>query len=367
MPVVNGSHGGGNGNPNGPGRGAKVDASGLGDRLPPQNLEAERSVLGSILLDNEVLHDVVTFLRVQDFYRDAHQVIYAAIRDMYDRNKGIDVVTLSAELVIRGQLEDVGGDDALEQIVNSVPHAANAKYYAELVREKSVNRQLIENATEIIRDGYSNQFTADELLESAERKIFNVGEDQIRGEVLELKDVLKQAMDRIAARADSGGHAVTGVGSGLVDLDDITGGFHPEQLIVIAARPSMGKTAMALNICDHVAINLKVPVLFTSLEMGDLEIAERLLCSRSRIDGDKIRRGIGLGMREMQQLTRAYRELSNDGRIFIDDTPARNMMQISASAAVQATQQDRHDHCRLHSTDRLRGIPRQSPGTDRQD
>jgi len=332
MPGANGSHGGGNGNPNGPGRGAKVDVSGLGDRLPPQNLEAERSVLGSILLDNEVLHDVVTFLRVQDFYRDAHQVIYAAIRDMYDRSKGIDVVTLSAELDQRGQLKDVGGDDTLEQIVTSVPHAANAKYYAELVKEKSVNRQLIENATEIIRDGYSNQFTADELLESAERKIFNIGEDQIRGEILELKEVVKEAMDQIAARADTGGHAVTGVASGLVDLDDITGGFHPGQLIVLAARPSMGKTAMALNICDHAAINLKIPVLFTSLEMVYLEIGERLLCSRSRIDGDKIRRGIGLGMREMQQLTRAYRELSNDGKIFIDDTPARNMMQISASA-----------------------------------
>jgi replicative DNA helicase len=332
MPVVNGSHGGGNGNSNGPSRGAKVDVSGLGDRLPPQNLEAERSVLGSILLDNEVLHDVVTFLRVQDFYRDAHQVIYSAIRDMYDRNKGIDVVTLSAELDLRGQLQDVGGDDMLEQIVISVPHAANAKYYAELVKEKAVNRQLIENATEIIRDGYSNQFTADELLESAERKIFNVGEDQIRGEILELKEVVKQAMDQIAARAETGGHAVTGVASGLVDLDDITAGFHPGQLIILAARPSMGKTAMALNICDHAAINHKIPVLFTSLEMGHLEIAERLLCSRSRIDGDKIRRGIGLGMREMQHLTRAYRELSNDGKIFIDDTPARNMMQISASA-----------------------------------
>jgi len=331
MPVANGSHGGGNGNPNGPGRVAKVEGSGLGDRLPPQNLEAERSVLGSILLDNEVLHDVVTFLRVQDFYRDAHQVIYAAIRDMYDRSKGIDVVTLSAELVLRGQLQDVGGDDMLEQIVNSVPHAANAQYYAELVKEKSVNRQLIENATEIIRDAYSNQFTADELLESAERKIFNIGEDQIRGEILELKEVVKQAMDQIAARSDGGGHAVTGVASGLVDLDHITAGFHPGQLIVLAARPSMGKTAMALNICDHAAINLKIPVLFTSLEMGQLEIGERLLCARSRVDGHKLRTG-KIGNREMIELGRAYNEFSTHGKIFIDDTPARNMMQISASA-----------------------------------
>jgi replicative DNA helicase len=329
MPGANGSHGGGNANSNGPGRSG---TGGMGDRLPPQNLEAERSVLGSILLDNEVLHDVVTFLRVQDFYRDAHQVIYSAIRDIYDKNKGIDLVTLSAELDQRGQLQDVGGDDTLEQIVNSVPHAANAKYYAELVKEKSVNRQLIENATEIIRDGYSNQFTADELLESAERKIFNIGEDQIRGEILELKEVLKEAMDKIAIRADTGGHAVTGVASGLIDLDDITGGFHPGQLIVLAARPSMGKTAMALNICDHAAINLKIPVLFTSLEMRQVEIAERLLCARSRVDGHKLRTGLRLGNSELTLLGRAYQELSNHAKIFIDDTPARNMMQISASA-----------------------------------
>ena len=329
MPGANGSHGGGNASSNGPGRNS---TGGIGDRLPPQNLEAERSVLGSILLDNEVLHDVVTFLRVQDFYRDAHQVIYSAIRDIYDRNKGIDLVTLTAELDQRGQLQDVGGDDTLEQIVNSVPHAANAKYYAELVKEKSVNRQLIENATEIIRDGYSNQFTADELLESAERKIFNIGEDQIRGEILELKEVLKEAMDKIAIRADTGGHAVTGVASGLIDLDDITGGFHPGQLIVLAARPSMGKTAMALNICDHAAINLKIPVLFTSLEMRQVEIAERLLCARSRVDGHKLRTGLRLGNSELTLLGRAYQELSNHAKIFIDDTPTRNMMQISASA-----------------------------------
>ena len=137
----------------------------LSDRLPPQHLEAERGVLGSILLDNEVMHDIVVFLRAEDFYRDAHQVIYAAIRDLYDKNKGIDAVTLAEELKLRGQFEQVGGDDTLTEIVTSVPHAANGKYYAEIVKQKATNRQLIESATEIIRDGYSNQFTAQELLE----------------------------------------------------------------------------------------------------------------------------------------------------------------------------------------------------------
>ncbi len=198
------------GPPTGPDDRATGESGSLSDRLPPQHLEAERGVLGSILLDNEVMHDIVVFLRAEDFYRDAHQVIYAAIRDLYDKNKGIDAVTLAEELKLRGQFEQVGGDDTLTEIVASVPHAANGKYYAEIVKQKATNRQLIESATEIIRDGYSNQFTAQELLESAERKIFGIAEDQIRGETLELKDVVKQAMDLIAVRADSGGHAVTG-------------------------------------------------------------------------------------------------------------------------------------------------------------
>ena len=160
------------------------------DRLPPQHLEAERGVLGSILLDNEVMHDIVVFLRTEDFYRDAHQIIYAAISELYDKNKGIDAVTLAEELKLRGQFDAVGGDDTLTEIVTSVPHAANGKYYAEIVKQKATNRQLIESATEIIRDGYSNQFTAQELLESAERKVFAIAEDQVRGETLEIKDVV---------------------------------------------------------------------------------------------------------------------------------------------------------------------------------
>ena len=323
-------HGSASGTTNGPGRPASGET--LNDRLPPQHLEAERGVLGSILLDNEVMHDIVSFLRAEDFYRDAHQVLYAAIRDLYDKNKGIDAVTLVEELKLRGQFEQIGGDDTLTEIVSSVPHAANGKYYAEIVKQKATNRQLIEGATEIIRDGYSNQFTAQELLESAERKIFSIAEDQIRGETLELKDVVKQAMDLIAVRADSGGHAVTGLATGLIDLDDITGGFHAGQLIIVAARPSMGKTALALNICDHAGINIKVPVLFVSLEMGSQEIGERLLCARSRVDGHKLRTGLGMGMRELTQLSKAYKELSENGEIYIDDTPARNMMQIAASA-----------------------------------
>ncbi len=320
--------GGSNANGNAPGRNPK-DETPRGDRLPPQHLEAEQGVLGSVLLDNEVMHDIVSFIRVEDFYRDAHQIVFSALRDLYDQGKGIDAVILADELKRRDQFQRIGGDDALAEIVESVPHAANGKYYAEIVKEKAIQRKLIESATEILRDGYSNQFTAKELLESAERKVFAIAQDQIRGATLELKDVVLQAMDRIAVRAETK-HAVTGVGSGLIDLDDMVGGFHAGQLIILAARPSMGKTAMALNICDHAALELKTPVLFASLEMGALEIAERLLCSRSRVDGHKLRTGIGLGNREMTQLGKAYNELVS-GQIFIDDTPSRNMLQITAN------------------------------------
>jgi replicative DNA helicase len=333
MSAVN--HGPGNGkgnyNGNGAGRASRPDSSPPGDRVPPQNIEAEKSLLGSILLDNDVLHEIIPMVGVDDFYRDSHQIIYQAIRDLYDETKGIDAVTLADELLRRDQFTKIGGDETLREIVDFVPHAANAKYYAGIVRERSISRQLIDTATEIIRDGYSNQFTAQDLVESAERKIFSIAEDQIQGDTLELKDVVTKAMDRIAERADSGGHSVTGLASGLIDLDDITGGFQPGQLIILAARPSMGKTAMALNICEHAAIGLKVPVLFVSLEMAHLEIAERLLCSRSRVDGYKLRTG-KVANREMAQLARAFNDLSTGGQIFIDDTASRNMLQIGASA-----------------------------------
>jgi replicative DNA helicase len=302
----------------------------LGEHLPPQNLEAERSVLGGILLDNEVLHDIIGFLAVEDFYRDAHQVVYRAIRDLYDLGKAVDAVTLADELTRRDQYKQIGGDELLLEIAGSVPHAANARYHAEIVRQKSISRQLIQSATEIIRDGYSNLFTAAQLLESAEQKIFTIAEDQTRGETHELKDVLLRAMELIGKRAEER-HPVTGVASGFFDLDDLTNGFHADQLIILAARPSMGKTALALNICDTAAFNLKVPVLMVSLEMGELEIAERLLCARSRVDGHKLRTGRGIDTRELTKMSTAFGEMQGPN-FFIDCTPARNMLQITATA-----------------------------------
>jgi len=320
----------GNGNGKSQGRASKGEHSSLLDRLPPQNLKAEQGVIAAVLLDNEVLHDVVSILKVEDFYRETHQTIYRAIRDLYDQGKAIDTITLPDELTRRGEFEAIGGDDTLAEIMGSVVHAANAKYHSIIVREKSVQRRLIESANEILRDGYSDNFTAEDLLERAERLVFSIADDQTQGDTVELRAVVMEAMDRIAARAEQR-HPITGIGAGYFDLDDMTGGFQPGQLIIVAARPSMGKTAIALNICEHAAVTLKVPVLFVSLEMGQLELAERLLCSRSRVDGNKIRTGQNLGRIEMTHLGNGYNDL-RESPLFIDDTPSRNMLQITANA-----------------------------------
>ncbi len=315
---------------NGHGPRGRIDSSSAADRLPPQNLDAERSVLGGILLDNDVLHDVVGFLTPDDFYRDAHQIVYRAIREMYDEGKAVDAVTLGDELDRKGELERIGGDDGLLEIANSVPHAANARFHAEIVRQKSVSRQLIQSATEIIQDGYSNLFTSQQLLETAERKVFAIAEDQIKGQVHELKGVLSEAMDRISRRAEEK-HVVTGVGTGFFDVDDITTGFQPEQLVIVAARPAMGKTAFALNICAHAAVNHQTPTLVVSLEMGRLELGERLLSAHAKVDSNKMRTGHGLGHVELGKLGKAYTEIAA-APIHIDDTPSRTMLQILATA-----------------------------------
>lgn len=324
------THGPGNGHANGHPKKKSSDSLSLQDCLPPQNLEAEQGVLAGLLRDNETLHDVVPMLRSEDFYLDRHQIIYRVIRELYDQNTPIDALILAEELKRQQEFDRVGGDAVLLQILDSIPHAANTRYYAEIVREKAIGRQVIDCAQELLKEGYSNTMTADELLQSAERKVFQIAEDTATGETVELHQVIVEAMDRIAKRSEER-HPITGVATGYFDLDDITCGFQGSQLVILAARPSMGKTALALNICETAALDQKLGVLFVSLEMGQIELAERLLCSRSRVDGAKLRKGQGLGTREMTMLGNAYEELRN-APIFIDDTPARNMVQVAANA-----------------------------------
>ena len=303
----------------------------LSDRLPPHNLVAERGVLGSILRDNEVLHEVIPLLKVEHFYRDSHQILYRAIRELYDQARAIDIITLEEDLRRRGDLEKVGGLDILLEVIDSVPYAANAKEYAQIVHQKAIQRELVQSAMQIVRDGYSDEFTAEELLASAEGKIFAIAEDQVSGDTVELKDLISDAMARIDARVASK-QLFSGISSGYVDLDDLTGGFNGSQLVILAARPSMGKTALALNICEHVALEQRKAILFVSLEMAQLELAERFICARARVDGNKLRTGKGLLNSDMIKLSQGYEELRLGAQILIDDTPARNMLQITANA-----------------------------------
>jgi replicative DNA helicase len=215
-------------------------------------------------------------------------------------------------------------------IAESVAHAANAKYYAQIVNEKAITRNLISAASEVLTEAYSNSVTANKLIEFAETKIFEISNNQASSQTVELRDVITSTMDRVAQRSESR-MAVTGVGSGYVDLDEMTGGFQGSQLIILAARPSMGKTAFALNILDNVAINLQKPVLFFSLEMGQNELGERLLAARGRVEGHKLRTGHHLGTKEMAKIGEAY-EVLRSAPVFIDDSPSRSVVQIAANA-----------------------------------
>jgi len=307
-------------------------------RLPPQNLEAEQGVLGSCLVDNEAIHDVAMLLKPEDFYRDTHQLIYRSIRSLYDESKAVDLVTLQDELRRRGDLGRVGGLDALIAIVNGVPHAANAKYYAQIVRQNAVKRDLIQAADETLRDGYSDEFTAEELLAAAEGRIFGIAEGQSTGETTDLRDALVAAMDRIDER-NRDNCPVDGLSSGFDALDDLTGGLRGSQLFVLAGRPSMGKTALALNMCESVAVDQEGAVLFVSLEMSGPELTERILCSRSGVNGGRLRKG-GVTEEDMRALGRAYDDLRSGRPVMIDDTPARSMLQIAANARRLKRRQD---------------------------
>jgi replicative DNA helicase len=325
------NNGNGNGHGHGSSRPGPPALPSGGVMVPPQNLEAEEGVLGSILLDNEVLHEIIPILPVEAFYHDGHQIMYRAIRDLYDKSKPIDSITLEEELRRRDELEKVGGLEAIHDILEKIVHGSNARHWAEIVRDKAIKRSVIEAGHEILREGYSDATSAEDLLASAERKVFAIAEEQVSGDTVDIRDILVNAIDRIADRKESG-KLVSGLATGFVDLDEVLGGLLGSQLIILAARPSMGKTAFALNMCEHVAINQKVGVLFVSLEMGKLEIAERFLCTLSRVDGNRIRTGKGLTNIDLKNLGNAYEEFRTGATLMIDDTPTRNMLQITANA-----------------------------------
>lgn len=298
-----------------------------GAHLPPQNLAAERSVLGSILLENYAIDEVADLLRPEHFYSDIHQAIYAAILRLHENNRRSDVVTLAEELDARRQLEDVGGPPYLLEILETVPHAAHAKYYAEIVRDKWIQRSLTNVCTEILRDCYDGADDTADVLQRAENGIFQILENQEVGHKLSMDEIMLATLDRINSRLGKDG-TISGLSTGFMELDRQTNGFQPSELIILAARPSMGKTALVCNIAEWVAGAGETATLIFSLEQSKLELAERFLCIRARLDGHRLRKG-QLEPDERHALLEASSELSRLP-LFIDDQPGRTVGQISA-------------------------------------
>jgi len=298
-------------------------------KLPPQHIEAEQSVLGGMLLQNDAIHRVVEILRPEDFYRDAHRKIYQAILELYQRNEPADLVTVTNVLKKQNALDDIGGASYLSDLVDGVPTAANVATYGKIIREKAVVRQLISGATEIASRGYEDQGNVDEYLDKAEQIIFDIAQRRIHQGFYLLKNIVRDSFKAIEQLYEKK-ELITGVPTGYRDLDRLTCGLQKSDLIIIAGRPSMGKTALALNIVEHAAIEAGTICAVFSLEMSKEQLVQRMLCSRAEVDASKLRGGF-LAESDWPRLTRAAGLLS-EASIFIDDSPALNVLEVRAKA-----------------------------------
>ncbi len=299
------------------------------ERVPPQNLDAEQSVLGSMFLDSDAIIKVGEVLDAEDFYRDAHQKIFQAILHLTDRSEAVDLITVGEELRQKGCLDGVGGVSYLTSLANSVPTAANAEYYARIVSEKAVLRQLLSSATQIIRKVYEGGDEMEVILDTAERLIFEIGQRRKTQPFVRLRDVLGPTFEQVEYLYTNKGH-VTGVISGYRGLDERTSGFHPSELIILAARPSMGKTTLSLNIAANAALKTGTPVAIFSLEMAREQLAMRLLCAEAGLNSHRLRTG-NLRDQDWPRLSRALGRLS-EAPIFIDDTASLSVMEVRARA-----------------------------------
>ena len=295
----------------------------------PQSLEAERAVLCSLLLLPESCDEVALKVRPDDFFDDANRRIYARIMEMHDAGQAVDAMLLIQRLRDAGEYETVGGGAYLAEIGESVATAAHAEHYAGIVHEKAMLRGLIHASTDILRDAYDPSVEPRQMLSRAEEKVFGILEAKGQGQVSSIRDVLHEALARIDARMHQE-HAYGGLETGFDDYDELTGGLHDSELVILAARPSMGKTALALNIVEHVAIDCQQPTLFVSLEMSSLELGDRLLCSRARVNSHRLRNG-QIKTEESRKLIQTAAEVST-APLYIDDSPSRTMTEIAAAA-----------------------------------
>ncbi|NUO64474.1 MAG: replicative DNA helicase [Gemmatimonadaceae bacterium] len=299
------------------------------DRRPPYSEDAEQAVLAAMLMDADAVARVVETVTDDMFYREGHRRIFRAMTALSERGEIVDPLTLANELERRGELEASGGKDYIGFLVDAVPTSANVEYHARIVREKALYRRLIEVSTSIVSEAFEGRLPAAELLDDAEHKIFQVSQQRGSQGFTRIKELLWPTMERIEA-LQRGGKTVTGVPSGFKDLDEMTSGFQAADLVIVAARPSMGKTALTLNIAQHAAIEHNVPVAFFSLEMSKESLVQRMLTSEARIDAQRLRKGM-LRDDDFPRLARAAGILSS-APVYIDDTPGITLLEMRSKA-----------------------------------
>ncbi len=308
------------------------------EKVIPHNLEAETSVLGSMIIDRDAVAVAIQSLQSESFYKEANQKIFSAIVSLYDKNKAVDVLTLVEELKRRGDLDTAGGASYIALLTSSIPTAANIMHYASIVKEKSILRQLITTSTTIIQQSYNTKSEVDELLDRAESMIFDItARKHSDTKYIHVKDIIKdsiETIDNLYQRKEN----VTGIATGFHELDVMTAGLQKSDLIVVAGRPSMGKSALAASIAEHIGTVEGAPIGFFSLEMAKEQLVQRMLCSHARVDAHKVRTGF-LSQSDWPRLTNAAGKLS-EAPIYIDDTPALSALELRAKARRMKAQHD---------------------------
>jgi len=335
---------------NGPGRGWPEKNGGLRGgqsltsssqdihRTPPNSVEAEQGVLGSMLISpRDTIAECVEKINEEYFYVPAHQTIYTVLVELWNAGQAIDLITFTQVLRDRNLLESLGGAAFVTGLFTFVPTAANVQYYLDIVRDKYILREIIAAATESVRRAYEEQDEVNNLLDEVEQRIFAVGEDRFKGQMLSMKDQVMEAIESIEKLYERKG-GITGISTGFVEFDRMTSGMHGAEMIVIAARPSMGKTALVMNIAEHVAVQERLPVGVFSLEMSSQQLVQRLLCSRARVNLQKVRDGF-LAERDFPSLTAAASKLA-EAKIFIDDSAGLSILELRAKARRLRAQQE---------------------------
>lgn len=299
------------------------------EKIPPQSIDAEMAVLGAMLLDKEVIPQAIEMLNEDCFYKDANRKVYSAVVKLFDENKGVDLITVIEELKKTNSLEHAGGPDYVSGLASSVPTAANFVHYAKIVKEKMILRNLINTATHIVTECYDTSKDVDGLVDKAEQMIFEVSSRKVEKKFTPLREIIKssiETIDNLYQRKQN----VTGISTGFRELDIKTAGLQPSDLIVLAARPSMGKSALATCIAEHAAVIDRMPVAFFSLEMSKEQLVQRMLCSHARVDAHKVRTGF-LSQADWPKLVSAAGKLS-EAPIYIDDTPGITVLELRAKA-----------------------------------